>query len=143
MVQEYLLPLQINTITTGVSASESRLYNNEPLDYFTANNNTITSFIESGAFDVDDGNKILFMNKLIPDFDLNTGKLKVKIITQSYPETSTTDQITKDFEITNVTNKVNFRARGRQAKIRVSCNSQGSSWQWGAVRLGFQGDGER
>ncbi len=83
------------------------------------------------------------MNKLIPDFDLNTGKLKVKIITQSYPETSTTDQITKDFEITNVTNKVNFRARGRQAKIRVSCNSQGSSWQWGAVRLGFQGDGER
>ena len=132
-----------NTITTGVSASESRLYNNEPLDYFTANNNTITSFIESGAFDVDDGNKILFMNKLIPDFDLNTGKLKVKIITQSYPETSTTDQITKDFEITNVTNKVNFRARGRQAKIRVSCNSQGSSWQWGAVRLGFQGDGER
>ena len=80
-----------NTITTGVSASESRLYNNEPLDYFTANNNTITSFIESGAFDVDDGNKILFMNKLIPDFDLNTGKLKVKIITQSYPETSTTE----------------------------------------------------
>ena len=132
-----------NTITTGVSASESRLYNNEPLDYFTANNNTITSFVESGAFDVDDGNKILFMNKLIPDFDLNTGKLKVKIITQSYPETSTADQITKDFEITNVTKKVNFRARGRQAKIRVSCNSQGSSWQWGAVRLGFQGDGER
>ena len=130
-----------NTITTGVSSNESRLYNNEPPDYFTANNNTITSFIESADFDIDDGNKILFMNKLIPDFDLSTGKLKVKIITKKYPESSAST--TKEFEVTQLTDKVNFRARGRQAKIRVSCSSQNASWQWGSVRLGFQGDGER
>ena len=129
-----------NTITTGVSSNESRLYNNEPPDYFTANNNTITSFIESADFDIDDGNKILFMNKLIPDFDLSTGKLKVKIITKKYPESSAST--TKEFEVTQLTDKVNFRARGRQAKIRVSCSSQNASWQWGSVRLGFQGDGE-
>ena len=74
-----------NTITTGVSSNESRLYNNEPPDYFTANNNPIVSYIESANFDVDDGNQILYMNKLIPDFDLSTGKLAVKIITQKYP----------------------------------------------------------
>ena len=130
-----------NTITTGVSSNESRLYNNEPPDYFTANNNTITSFIESADFDIDDGNEILFMNKLIPDFDLSTGKLKVKIITKKYPESSAST--TKEFEVTQLTDKVNFRARGRQAKIRVSCSSQNASWQWGSVRLGFQGDGER
>ena len=130
-----------NTITTGVSSSESRLYNNEPPDYFTANNNPIVSYIESANFDVDDGNQILYMNKLIPDFDLSTGKLAVKIITQKYPESS--EKITKKFDVTQLTDKVNFRARGRQAKIRVSCSSQNSSWQWGSVRLGFQGDGER
>ena len=130
-----------NTITTGVSSNESRLYNNEPPDYFTANNNTITSFIESADFDIDDGNKILFMNKLIPDFDLSTGKLKVKIITKKYPESSAST--TKEFEVTQLTDKVNFRARGRQAKIRVSCSSQNASWQWGEVRLAVQGDGER
>ena len=130
-----------NTITTGVSSNESRLYNNEPPDYFTANNNTITSFIESADFDIDDGNEILFMNKLIPYFDLSTGKLKVKIITKKYPESSAST--TKEFEVTQLTDKVNFRARGRQAKIRVSCSSQNASWQWGSVRLGFQGDGER
>ena len=130
-----------NTITTGVSSNESRLYNNEPPDYFTANNNTITSFIESADFDIKDGNQILYMNRLIPDFDLSTGKLKVKIITKNYPESS--ESTTKEFEITQLTDKVNFRARGRQAKIRVSCSSQNASWQWGEVRLAVQGDGER
>ena len=130
-----------NTITTGVSSSESRLYNNEPPDYFTANNNPITSFVESADFDIDDGNKIMYMNRLIPDFDLSTGKLKVKIITKKYPESN--ESTTKEFEITQQTDKVNFRARGRQAKIRVSCSSQNASWQWGSVRLAAQPDGER
>jgi hypothetical protein len=137
-----------NTITTGVSINDSgastgnnKLFNNEPADYFTENNRTITSFIESADFDVDDGNKILFMNKLIPDFDLNTGKLRVKIITKKYPESN--EEITKEFDVTQLTDKINFRARGRQAKIRVSCSSQGSSWQWGSVRIASQGDGER
>ena len=137
-----------NTITTGVSLNDSgastgnnKLFDNEPADYFTENNRTITSFVESADFDVDDGNKILFMNKLIPDFDLNTGKLKVKIITKKYPESN--EEITKEFDVTQLTDKINFRARGRQAKIRVSCSSQGSSWQWGSVRIASQGDGER
>ena len=130
-----------NTITTGVSSNASRLYNNEPPDYFTANNNPITSFVESADFDIEDGDKILYMNKLIPDFDLSTGKLKVKIITKTYPESS--ESTTKEFEITQQTDKVNFRARGRQAKIRVSCSSQNASWQWGAVRIAVQPDGER
>jgi len=137
-----------NTITTGVSINDTgdstgnnKIFNNEPEDYFTENNRTITSFVESADFDVDDGNEILFMNKLIPDFDLNTGKLRVKIITKKYPESS--EEITKEFDVTQLTDKINFRARGRQAKIRVSCSSQGSSWQWGSVRLGFQGDGQR
>ena len=137
-----------NTITTGVSINASgdstgnnKLFNNEPADYYTENNRTITSFVESADFDVDDGNQILFMNRLIPDFDLNTGKLRVKIITKKYPESG--EEITKEFDVTQQTDKINFRARGRQAKIRVSCSSQGASWQWGSVRLGFQGDGER
>ena len=137
-----------NTITTGVSINASgdstgnnKLFNNEPADYYTENNRTITSFVESADFDVDDGNQILFMNRLIPDFDLNTGKLRVKIITKKYPESS--EEITKEFDVTQQTDKINFRARGRQAKIRVSCSSQGASWQWGSVRLGYQGDGER
>ena len=137
-----------NTITTGTSINDdgdstgnNKLFNNEPSDYYTENNRTITSFIESADFDIEDGNQVLFMNRLIPDFDLNTGKLRVKIITKKYPESG--EEITKEFDVTQETDKINFRARGRQAKIRVSCASNNTNWQWGSVRLGFQPDGER
>ena len=130
-----------NTITTGATVSGNNIYNNEPAGVFTANNETLTSYVESADFDVQDGNAIMFMNRLIPDFDLSTGKIKIKIVTKKYPES--TESITKEFDITNTTTKMDFRARGRQAKIRVSCNSQNASWKWGSVRLALQGDGER
>ena len=65
----------------------------------------------------------------------------MKLITKSYPES--TSSVTKQFDIYNNTPKVNLRARGRQAKVRVSCNSNNASWRWGSLRLGLQGDGER
>jgi len=133
-----------NTITTGATVSGNNLYNNEPPGIFTGSNNEVLpSFIESGDFDIDDGNAIIFMDKLIPDFDINTGKIKLKFITKKYPESSDATAITKTFDITETTDKLNFRARGRQAKVRVSCSSQNTSWKWGAIRLGIQGDGQR
>ena len=130
-----------NTITTGATISGNNIYNNEPAGVFTANNEVLTSYIESADFDVQDGNAVMFMNRLIPDFDLSTGKLRIKITTKKYPES--TESVTKEFDIAGTTTKMDFRARGRQAKIRVSCNSQNASWKWGSVRLAIQGDGER
>jgi hypothetical protein len=130
-----------NTITTGVTASGNNIYNNEPVDVFTGSGETLVSYIESGDFDVADGNAIMFMNRIIPDYDLSGGKIKMKIITKEYPESI--DSVTKEFNIYNTTQKVNFRARGRQAKVRVSCASNNASWRWGSIRLGLQGDGSR
>ena len=130
-----------NTITTGVTASGNNIYNNEPVSVFTGSGETLISFVESGDFDVADGNAVMFMNKIIPDYALSGGKLKMKIITKEYPES--TDSVTKEFDIFNTTQKVNFRARGRQAKVRVSCAANNASWRWGSIRLGLQGDGGR
>ena len=130
-----------NTITTGVTASGNNIYNNEPVSIFTGGGETLISYVESGDFDVADGNAVMFMNKIIPDYDLSGGKLKMKIITKEYPES--TDSVTKEFDIFNTTQKVNFRARGRQAKVRVSCAANNASWRWGSIRLGLQGDGGR
>ena len=130
-----------NTLTTGVTVAGNNIYNNEPIDVFTGSGETITSFVESGDFDIDDGNAIMFMNRIIPDYDLSGGKIKMKFTTKQYPES--TESITKEFDITNTTDKVNFRSRGRQAKVRVSCDSNNASWRWGSIRLGIQGDGAR
>ena len=130
-----------NTITTGVTAAGNNIYNNEPVSVFTGSGETLPSFVESGDFDIDDGNAIMFMNRIIPDYDLSGGKIKMKFTTKQYPES--TESVTKEFDITNTTEKVNFRSRGRQAKVRVSCASNNASWRWGAIRLGIQGDGAR
>ena len=130
-----------NTITTGATTTGNFLYNNEPAGVFTGDGETLTSFIESGDFDVDDGNAIMFMNKIIPDFDLSTGKIKLELISKDFPES--TNSVTKEFDITNTTQKVDLRARGRQAKVRVSCAANNASWKWGSIRLALQGDGGR
>ena len=132
-----------NTITTGVTAAGNNIYNNEPVSVFVgANNETLSSFVESADFDIADGNAIMFMNRVIPDYEMvNGGKIKMKITTQQFPEAS--EEVTKEFDITNATQKVDFRSRGRQAKVRVSCDSNGTSWRWGSLRLALQGDGRR
>ena len=119
----------------------NNIYNNEPIDVFTGSGETITSFVESGDFDIEDGNAIMFMNRIIPDYDLSGGKIKMKFTTKQYPES--TESITKEFDITNATQKVDFRSRGRQAKVRVSCDYHATSWRWGLLRLALQGDGRR
>ena len=132
-----------NTITTGVTASGNNIYNNEPPEVFTGSGSTLTSYVESGYFDVADGNALMFMDRVIPDFDLSGGKIKMEITTKQYPEQPDVDAIKKEFDITDTTQKVDFRARGRQAKVRVSCGSNNASWRWGSIRLGLQGDGGR
>ena len=70
-----------------------------------------------------------------------TERIKLELISKQYPES--TDSITKEFDITNTTQKVDLRARGRQAKVRVSCAANNASWKWGSIRLALQGDGGR
>ena len=129
-----------NTITTGTT---NLLYNNEPKGVFTANGEAITSFLESADFDIQDGNELMFIDRIIPDLTMNnTGRINFSITTKQFPES--TEEIEKGpFEIEKTTNKVDLRARGRQGRVRVSTNAAGTSWQWGTLRMNIQQDGIR
>lgn len=127
-----------NTITTG---TDSYLYNNEPDDIYTGDGESISSYIESSDFDLDEGLDIMFVDKIIPDFTINDGSLCFSITTKLYP---TGPDITKGpFEINSDTRKIDLRARGRQARVRVSSCSEDIRWQYGAVRISSQKDGMR
>ena len=133
-----------NTITTGVSVSGNNLYNNEPADIFTANGNAITSFLESADFDIQDGNELMFIDRIIPDLTMNDGTIKFSVQTKNFPDQPDSDLVEKGpFSITKTTNKIDLRARGRQGRVRVSCNSAGTKWQWGTIRMSMQQDGIR
>ena len=127
-----------NTITTG---SDRYLFDNEPFNIFTGDGETIPNFVESSDFDFEDGMDIIFIDRIIPDFDMNDGTLAIKITTKQFPTGPET--VKGPYYINSGTRKVDLRARGRQARVRVSAASNNGSWRWGAVRISGQRDGNR
>ena len=136
-----------NTITTGLQGTNpasNKLFNNEVQGLYTADGVAMSSFIESADFDIDSGNEVMFLNRVIPDFDLSDGTLTFSIKTKDFPESSTSrEKPNPPHTVTNSTAKIDMRARGRQGRIRVSCNAANTSWRWGSVRLAIQPDGRR
>lgn len=132
-----------NTITTGaVSATASNYYwDNEPVSVFDGDGSALSSYIESADFDISEGDDIMFLDKAIPDFDINQGSVLLTLITRQYPAGT---PVTKGpYAINTGTQNINFRARGRQAAVKVSCDDAGTSWKWGSLRLAMQPDGRR
>ncbi len=136
-----------NTITTGLQGTNpasNKLFNNEVQGLYTADGVAMSSFIESADFDIDSGNEVMFLNRVIPDFDLSDGSLTFSIKTKDFPESSTSrEKPNPPHTVTNSTAKIDMRARGRQGRVRVSCNAAGTSWKWGSIRLAIQPDGRR
>ena len=136
-----------NTITTGLQGTNpasNKLFNNEVQGLYTADGVAMSSFIESADFDIDSGNEVMFLNRVIPDFDLSDGSLTFSIKTKDFPESSTSrEKPNPPHTVTGSTAKIDMRARGRQGRVRVSCNSAGTSWKWGSIRLAIQPDGRR
>jgi len=133
-----------NTITTGTVGTANNLYNNEPDGVYTADGVSQPSFIESADFDIASGNDIMFLSRIIPDFDISDGSLSFSIKTKDFPESGTArEKPNPPHVITNATTKIDMRARGRQGRIRVSCNAANTSWRWGSIRLAIQPDGRR
>lgn len=131
-----------STITTGANTSINYFWLNEPKNIFTGDGEAISSYIESAPFDIGEGDDVVFVDKLVPDFTLSGGTIDVYIKTKKYP--NSTEEITKGpYNITTLTNKVNFRSRGRQMKFRLESEDSGVSWRMGTNRLAIKPDGKR
>jgi len=112
-------------------------------------------FIESADFDLQDGNSFAFIRRMIPDVkfygtNVNSGVPQINMLlkTRNAPSESLTTRATKD--ISNNTDQVHVRARGRQAVLRLQSdddaavgNRTGYKWRLGFTRLDIQPDGRR
>ena len=109
-------------------------------------------FVESADFDLGDGDRFTQIQALIPDIkflqDANAGSLNIVTKVRNFPgDTLTTDSTS---EVTSSTQKVNLRARGRQAVVRFESNDDASGngnlsigWRLGDTRLDVNQDGRR
>lgn len=132
-----------NTITTGISPTDNRSYifNNEPVSVYTGDGEPIHSYLESAEFDIDDGDNIMFIDRIVPDFTLKNGTIDFYVNVRLYPAASVTTK--GPYNIASDTGKLDFRARGRQASFLVSTSDSNLSWRMGNIRMAIRPDGFR
>ena len=152
---QYLAALTPNSPTiNGVSNGGSYVFAhevgvNEVLN-LTSNNTTsmvISSYIRSGDFDLDiegDGEYFIKIRRFIPDFKYLEGNAKVTLFFKAYPADSTTAQgltTVGPFTISSTTDKIDTRARGRLASIKIENDAINDNWRYGVFRVDIQPDG--
>jgi hypothetical protein len=141
-------------IINGVSSGGSYLFEhevgvNEVLNLTTTNTTSvaITSYIRSGDFDLDiegDGEYFIKIRRFIPDFKYLEGNAKVTLFFKAYPADSTTAQgltTVGPFTISSTTDKIDTRARGRLASIKIENDAINDNWRYGVFRVDIQPDG--
>lgn len=99
----------------------------------------IEAYIETGSFDLGEGDMIVFIDRIIPDFVLTASEISVTIKGKKYPNTANT---TKTYTVTSDTDRINCRLRGRHLTFRVDKTVDGKC-RWGNIRLDVQPDGSQ
>jgi len=109
----------------------------------------IAANIQTGDFDLDhkgldgDGEFIMKVRRILPDFLSQTGNAIVTLNLKNYPTDSQTSSSLGPFTVSTSTTKVDTRARGRAVALKISNDSTGQHWKVGTFRLDIQPDGRR
>lgn len=140
---EYLAENNTSTITTiyGLTAGRALVYDQE--FGYNADGAAIDSYIQSGYFDIGDGDQVMFMKRFIPDFKNQVGDLEVNTLLRLYPAAGATNSSLDPYTVTPTTQKVDTRARGRQVSLRIRSNEVDGNWRFGTMRVDIQPDGTR
>jgi len=137
----YYVPTNTGTTPAvlGVTAGASNIYQQE-----TGTDNVsvaIDAYIESGDFDIADGQPFLHIGRGIPNFKDLAGSVDLTLTFKTYPSSTTPTTVTRT--VVPTTEKFDIRGRGRQANIKVQSDAIGDNWRYGTLRLDVQPDGGR
>ena len=107
----------------------------------------LTSFVQSYDFalqtDQGIGEYFLAMRRFLPNFKNLVGDAQVTISVADYPADPNTNTALSPFTITSTTTKVDTRARGRYAALKIENTGSGQSWRFGTFQADLQPDGRR
>jgi hypothetical protein len=120
----------------------------------------IAANIESGDFDISqkraatgqstgqadirgDGEYMMKIRRVLPDFLTQTGDATVTLNLKNYPTDSQASSSLGPFESTTSTTKIDTRARARAISLKISNSDQGQHWKLGTFKLDIQPDGRR
>ena len=108
---------------------------------------TLTSFVESFDFalqtDQGIGEYFLAMRRFLPNFKNLIGNVLITVSVADYPADPNTATTLSPFTISSTTTKIDTRARGRYASIKIENTGSGQSWRFGTFQADLQPDGRR
>jgi len=108
---------------------------------------TLTSFIQSYDFSLqtDQGaaEYFLAMRRFLPNFKILQGDATITISVADYPADPNTNTTLSPFTVNSSTTKVDTRARGRYAAIKIENTGAAESWRFGTFQADLQPDGRR
>jgi len=108
---------------------------------------TLTSFIQSYDFSLqtDQGaaEYFLAMRRFLPNFKILQGDATITISVADYPADPNTNTTLSPFTVNSSTTKIDTRARGRYAAIKIENTGTAESWRFGTFQADLQPDGRR
>ena len=106
----------------------------------------ISAFIQSGDFDLPtegDGQFLLRISRFLPDFKNLQGNAVVTIGLKNFPIDANASSQLGPFTINSSTQKIDTRARGRLANLKIQNNDLDETWRFGTFRADVNVDGRR
>tara|TARA_R110002020_G_scaffold158489_2_gene341673 strand:- start:2578 stop:4653 length:2076 start_codon:yes stop_codon:yes gene_type:complete len=132
-----------NPRASGTASGTNYVYVHESGD--DNDGSPMTSFVESGDFDLGDGEQFMFLNRLIPDIDITSSDAEASVNyilkTRNFPGDSLTTNSTNAVQST--TQQSFLRGRSRQAVLRIESDTTDIAWTLGDLRLEMRPDGRR
>ena len=101
----------------------------------------MTSYITSAPFDMGEGDNMVKVNEIIPDFKSVSDTVNLQFTTRLHPQDS--DLTYTSSAITSTTKRIPIRVQGRQAKIKISSSSTTANWKLGDFRYDITQGGRR
>ena len=131
--------LPTNETIRGITAGASQIYRHE--DGLNDDGGAMTCSLTSGDIDIEDGDQVYHISRVIPDFKSLAGTINVGLNFLNYPTSTTPRNFNSN--VTPTTKHFSVRGRGRQSNIVLTSNALDSNWRFGTFRYDITPDGSR
>ena len=145
--------LDRGTRANPLAAGNQYIFNHEI--GFDDDGSAMTSFIESAAIDIGDGDKFTYIRRVIPDLtflgstNLSSPQAVFTVKSRRFPGASfdNTDSGTAigsiSSDVETFTEQLHIRSRGRSFALRVESTALGTKWKLGSPRVDLRPDGRQ
>ncbi len=139
---EYSASLTANVSNIlGLTAGASYLYEHESGNN-QADGTALSAFLTTGSVEIADGDELMSVSRLVPDFDNLANTMTATLTLEQYPQSAA--NVTTTGSITSTTEKIDVRGRGRAVKIKYETNTvDDTAWRLGSTKLQLRPDGRR